>query len=148
MSESEKPKDKSLKKRAKNAEMKKREHSPAVAALRSFFTSPIFNVAALVLLLVAVFGGLRLFSGSRNPAQVSFVERSACGRGRNRRLKRPYFARAGNFQRRSLSVGDSSARNRRARNGDLAWSSSPNTRSGEAFRRIWTEFSFRFPSAV
>ena len=75
MSESQIPKDKSLKKRAKNAEMKKRESSPTVVALRSFFASPIFNVAALVILLVAVFGGLRLFSGSRNPAQVSFVER-------------------------------------------------------------------------
>lgn len=77
MSETEKPKDKSLKKRAKNAETKKRECSPAVFAIRSFFASPIFNVAALVLLLVAVFGGLRLFSGSRNPAQVSFIERAA-----------------------------------------------------------------------
>lgn len=76
MYESEKPKDKSLKQAAKNAVINKREHSPAIAALRSFFTSPIFNVAALVLLLVAVFGGLRLFSGSRNPAQVSFVEPS------------------------------------------------------------------------
>lgn len=75
MSESEKPKDKSLKKRAKNAETKRREGSPVTVALSSFFASPIFNVAALVLLLVAVFGGLRLFSGSRNPAQVSFVER-------------------------------------------------------------------------
>jgi len=75
MSESEKPKDKSLKKRAKNAETKKLEYSPVAVALRSFFASPIFNVAALVLLLVAVFGGLRLFSGSQNPAQVSFVER-------------------------------------------------------------------------
>ncbi len=76
MSESEKPKDKSLKKRAKNAETKKLEYSSVAIALRSFFASPIFNVAALVLLLVAVFGGLRLFSGNRNPAQVSFVERS------------------------------------------------------------------------
>lgn len=76
MSESEKPRDKSVKKKAKNAETKKRESSPAVVALRSFFASPIFNVAALVLLLVAVFGGLRLFSGNRNPAQVSFIERS------------------------------------------------------------------------
>lgn len=75
MSESEKPKDKSLKNRAKNADTKKLEYSPVAVALRSFVSSPIFNVAALVLLLVAVFGGLRLFSGSRNPAQVSFVER-------------------------------------------------------------------------
>ncbi len=76
MSESEKLKDKSLKNGAKNAETKKPEYSPVAVALRSFFASPIFNVAALVLLLVVVFGSLRLFSGNRNPAQVSFVERS------------------------------------------------------------------------
>lgn len=45
-----------------------------VDSLRPLFSSPAFNVAALVLLLVAVFGGLRLFSSSRNPAQLSFVE--------------------------------------------------------------------------
>lgn len=43
-------------------------------SLRALFSSPAFNVAALVLLLIAVFGGLRLFSSSRNPAQISFVE--------------------------------------------------------------------------
>ncbi|CAA9393306.1 MAG: hypothetical protein AVDCRST_MAG74-1128 [uncultured Pyrinomonadaceae bacterium] len=67
--------NKPQKKTAKNSETKKRDYSRTVVVLRSFFASPIFNVAALVLLFVAVFGGLRLFSGSRNPAQVSFVER-------------------------------------------------------------------------
>lgn len=43
-------------------------------SLRPLFSSPAFNVAALVLLLVAVFGGLRLFSSNRKPAQMSFVE--------------------------------------------------------------------------
>lgn len=43
-------------------------------SVRAHFSSPAFNVAALVLLLVAVFAGLRLFSSSRKPAQVSFVE--------------------------------------------------------------------------
>lgn len=43
-------------------------------SLRPHFSSPAFNVAALVLLLVAVFGGLQLFSSSRNLAQLSFVE--------------------------------------------------------------------------
>lgn len=71
--------DKPLKKTAKNSDQKKRQYSPVAVALRSFFTSPIFNVAALVLLLVGVFGGLRLYSGSRNPAQVSFVERPDAG---------------------------------------------------------------------
>ena len=78
MPEIEKSKNESnkpQKKTAKNSDQKRREYSPVVAALHSFFSSPIFNVTALVLLLVFVFGGLRLFSGSRNPAQVSFVER-------------------------------------------------------------------------
>jgi hypothetical protein len=77
MPEIEKSKNESnkpQKKTAKNSDQKRGEYSP-VAALHSFFCSPIFNVTALVLLLVFVFGGLRLFSGSRNPAQVSFVER-------------------------------------------------------------------------
>lgn len=82
MPEIEKSRNKSNKPQKKtetatNSDTKKRKSSPAVAALRSFFATPNFNVAALVLLLVTVFGSLRLFSGNRNPAQVSFIEHTA-----------------------------------------------------------------------
>lgn len=43
-------------------------------SVRSIFSAPAFNVAALVLLLVAVFGGLRLFLSNRSSAQINFVE--------------------------------------------------------------------------
>jgi hypothetical protein len=56
----------------KNREMKK---SPK-ASFRSFFFSPMFNVVALVILLVAVYGGMRLFSARQNAAQIAFVERT------------------------------------------------------------------------
>lgn len=80
MFEIEKSKNSSNKPRKKTAtakeyETKKLEYSQPVVVLRSFFASPISGVAALVLLLVAVFGGLRLFSGNGVPAQISFVER-------------------------------------------------------------------------
>lgn len=42
--------------------------------IRRFFSSPAFNVAALVLLFVAVFAGLRLFSNGKTQAQFRFVE--------------------------------------------------------------------------
>lgn len=45
--------------------------------VRSFIFSPTFNVVALVVLLIAVYGGMRLFSASRNHAQIAFVERAA-----------------------------------------------------------------------
>lgn len=41
---------------------------------RAYFSSPAFNVVALTVLLIAVFGGLRLFSSNRNSAQINFVE--------------------------------------------------------------------------
>lgn len=40
------------------------------------FLSPTFNVFALVVLLVAVFAGMHLFSANRNHAQVAFVEQA------------------------------------------------------------------------
>lgn len=43
-------------------------------SIRSLSSSPAVNVAALVLLLVAVFGGLRLWSNGKSAAQISFVE--------------------------------------------------------------------------
>ncbi|HMS38828.1 MAG TPA: hypothetical protein PKE69_01285 [Pyrinomonadaceae bacterium] len=43
--------------------------------VRSIIFSPIFNVAALVLLLVCVFGGLRLLSARQTQGQVKFIER-------------------------------------------------------------------------
>ena len=45
-------------------------------AIRVFFSSPTFNVVALVVLFVAVFAGMRLFSANRNHAQVAFVEQA------------------------------------------------------------------------
>lgn len=43
-------------------------------SVRSIFSAPAFNVAVLVLLLVAVFGSLRLFLSNRGSAQINFVE--------------------------------------------------------------------------
>ncbi len=43
--------------------------------MRSIIFSPVFNVAALVLLLVCVFGGLRLLSAHQTQGQVKFIER-------------------------------------------------------------------------
>lgn len=42
--------------------------------MRSIIFSPVFNVAALVLLLVCVFGGLRLLSARQTQGQVKFIE--------------------------------------------------------------------------
>ena len=44
-------------------------------AVCSVVSSPVFNVAALVLLLVCVFGGLRLLSARQTQGQVKFIER-------------------------------------------------------------------------
>ena len=44
--------------------------------LRSFVFSPAFNVVALVVLLLLVFAGMRLFSARRNHAQIAFVEQT------------------------------------------------------------------------
>ncbi len=41
----------------------------------AFLFSPAFNVAALVVLLLAVFGGLRYLNSQKSSAQVKFVER-------------------------------------------------------------------------
>ena len=48
--------------------------SPIKNVMNSIIFSPIFNVAALVLLLVCVFGGLRLFSSRQTQGQVKFIE--------------------------------------------------------------------------
>lgn len=57
---------------------KKRQESrkTSKSAIRSFVFSPIFNVVALIILLVAVYGGMRLFSANRGAAQIAFVERA------------------------------------------------------------------------
>lgn len=44
-------------------------------AMRSIIFSPTFNVATLVLLLLCVFGGLRLLSARQTQGQVKFIER-------------------------------------------------------------------------
>ncbi len=49
--------------------------SPIKNAVRSIIFSPVFNVAALVLLLICVFGGLRLLSARQTQGQVKFIER-------------------------------------------------------------------------
>lgn len=46
------------------------------SVVRSVIFSPMFNVAALVLLLFCVFGGLRLLSARQNQGQVKFIERA------------------------------------------------------------------------
>lgn len=43
--------------------------------MNSIIFSPVFNVAALVLLLVCVFAGLRLLSARQTQGQVKFIER-------------------------------------------------------------------------
>jgi hypothetical protein len=43
--------------------------------LRSIVLSPVFNVSALVLLLICVFAGLRLLSARQTQGQVKFIER-------------------------------------------------------------------------
>jgi len=54
---------------------KNKKLSPLKNAVRSIIFSPMFNVAALVVLLVCVFGGLRLLSARQNQGQVKFIER-------------------------------------------------------------------------
>ena len=49
--------------------------SPIKTVMRSIIFSPFFNVAALVLLLVCVFGGLRLAVARQTQGQVKFIER-------------------------------------------------------------------------
>ena len=48
--------------------------SPIKNVVRSVIFSPMFNVAALVILLFCVFGGLRLLSARQNQGQVKFIE--------------------------------------------------------------------------
>lgn len=63
-------------------------------AIRSFAFSPTFNVIALVLLLLSVFGGLRLLNAHNTQAQIKFVERLRIDEttnddGENRNLPAP-----------------------------------------------------------
>lgn len=81
MPENRKNKDKFTRKEAaKTGASNRNEKAQSLktqgSAIRLFASSPAFNVAALVFLLLAVFAGLRLFSARRSPAQVSFVERN------------------------------------------------------------------------
>lgn len=48
--------------------------SPIKNRLRIFISSPMFNVAVLVILLFCVFGGLRLLSARQTQGQVKFIE--------------------------------------------------------------------------
>lgn len=84
MPENRKSKDKfPAKESAKAGANNQNEKVPTLkkqgSAIRFFASSPAFNVAALVFLLLAVFAGLRLFSARRGPTQVSFVERNESG---------------------------------------------------------------------
>ena len=81
MTESKKRKDKSAKlETTKDDDAKPKtkrfESQKSSKAIRAFFSSATFNVVALVVLLVAVFAGMRLFSANRNHAQVAFVEQT------------------------------------------------------------------------
>lgn len=55
---------------------KNKKLSPIKNAVRSVIFSPMFNVAALVILLLCVFGGLRLLSARQTQGQVKFIERA------------------------------------------------------------------------
>lgn len=59
----------------KTTNEKNKNSSPIKNVMSSIVSSPIFNVAALVLLLVCVFGGLRLLSARQTQGQVKFIER-------------------------------------------------------------------------
>lgn len=61
-------------------------------SVRSIFSAPAFNVAALVLLLVAVFGGLRLFLSNRSSAQINFVESASADAGENSKAENASYA--------------------------------------------------------
>lgn len=67
---------------------KRFESQKSSNAIRAFFSSATFNVVALVVLLVAVFAGIRLFSANRNHAQIAFVEQAG--------FDQPETANAGN----------------------------------------------------
>lgn len=60
----------------KTTNEKVKNPSPIKTVMRSIIFSPVFNVAALVLLLVCVFGGLRLLSARQTQGQVKFIERT------------------------------------------------------------------------
>ena len=55
---------------------KDRKLSELKNVVRSVIFSPMFNVAALVILLFFVFGGLRLLSPRQTQGQVKFIERA------------------------------------------------------------------------
>jgi hypothetical protein len=60
----------------KTKSKKEKSQSPIKIAVRSLFFSPMFNVAALVILLFCVFGGRRLLSNRQMQGQVKFIERA------------------------------------------------------------------------
>lgn len=53
---------------------KDKKLSPLNNAVRSVVSLPMFNVAALVILFLCIFGGLRLLSARQNQGQVKFIE--------------------------------------------------------------------------
>ncbi len=61
---------------AKKVQAEKRKKSEQLAnSFRTIIFSPVFNVIALVLLLLAVIGGLRIYRNQQTQAQIKFVER-------------------------------------------------------------------------
>ncbi len=60
----------------KTIKQKDKNQSPIKNAVRFIISSPSFNVVALVLLLLCVFGALRLFSARKTQGQVKFIEHS------------------------------------------------------------------------
>jgi len=62
----------------KHIQEEKRKKSEKLAnSFRACLFSPTFNVLALVLLLLAVIGGLRLFRNGQTQAQIKFVEQGS-----------------------------------------------------------------------
>lgn len=64
------------KKSTDKAIKKNRKLSPLKNVVRSVMFSPMFNVASLVILLLCVFGGLRLLSIRQTQGQLKFIERA------------------------------------------------------------------------
>ena len=84
-----------------NAAKKAQEKSKKRRKLNlTFVFSPLFNIAALVLLLLTVFGGLRYLNARKPAAQISFVEQASVEQTQNEK------AAARNFQQPEIFAGE------------------------------------------
>lgn len=74
----------------KTTNQKVKNLSPIKKVMRSIIFSPIFNVVTLVLMLLCVFGGLRLLSARQIQGQVKFIERPNLESGNQSNEERIY----------------------------------------------------------